>query len=308
MKQRLLITGFSGFLGANIAFFMKEKFDIAGAYYSHPVHVPGVCSFLADMKDPASIGRVVREFSPDVLFHGAAEANVDRCEAEHERARCLNVQGTENVIRSLKGLRTKLVYVSTDQVYGPGSGPHTEAEILAPVNVYGRSKLEGEGLALSRSDTVVMRTNFFGWDVFGQRSLAEWLLRELGTGRDVTGFRDALFSSLYTADLAGILERIISKDICGVYNVGASTALSKYAFLVLLAGKAGLPVERVHAGTLSQAGLRAPRNSDLSMDVSKLAAALDFRIPTAEEGIAGFVADHRRNVGGDLKRFFGVGA
>ena len=95
------------------------------------------------------------EIRPDIVVHAAALANVDACENDPEAARRLNVGMTENLLDAIAAEcpTCRFVYVSSDQVYD-GQGPHDEAS-PCPGNVYGRTKLEGEEVALKHPDSLV---------------------------------------------------------------------------------------------------------------------------------------------------------
>lgn len=138
---------------------------------------------------------------------------------------------------------------------------------------------------------MVLRTNFFGWGISPRRSLAQWLIDELKAGRDVQGFTDVIFSSLYTFDLAKLISKMLDKDLSGIYNCGSANAVSKYEFLMQLAKETGLNVQQIHTGSVDQFPLKAKRAKNLSMDVTKLAQDLAVDLPTSEESLDHFVAD-----------------
>ena len=70
-----------------------------------------------------------------------------------------NARSTETLVRALDGQPTRLVYVSSLAAIGPSPDgkPVNEDAVPNPVSSYGRSKLEGEKIAGSRPNTVIVR-------------------------------------------------------------------------------------------------------------------------------------------------------
>lgn len=295
-KKRILVTGVSGLLGSNLAFCLKDRYDILGLYHSRRISLAGVSSRWADLRSFCHTEVILREFNPHVVIHCAAQADVDTCELEPQRALESNVVSTTNLVKSLENFETKLIHISTDLVYdGSKQGLYSELDQSRPVNYYGITKLDAEREALKKERSLVLRTNFFGWGISPRRSLAQWLIEELKTGRDVQGFTDVYFSSLYTFDLAGLILKMIDKNLSGIYNCGSANAISKYEFLLQLAKKTGLNAQQIHAGSVDQFPFKAKRAKNLSMNVTKLAKDLAVRLPTSEESLDHFVADLGRD-------------
>ncbi len=294
-KQRLLLTGVSGLLGSNLAFCLKNEYDILGLYHSRRVSLKGVSSRWADLRSFYHTESILREFDPHVVVHCAAQADVESCEMEPERAAESNVFSTVNVVKSLEKSDAKFIHVSTDLVYDGIKGHHGETDPVKPLNYYGITKLDGERAALKNSGALVLRTNFFGWGISPRRSLAQWVLEELKANRPIQGFTDVYFSSLYTFDLAALLSEMIEKKLTGVYNVGSSTAISKFDFLTLVAKKAGLDPALIKPASVDQFPFKAKRAKDLSLDVGKVTKNLSHGLPTIEESIEHFVRDLNKN-------------
>ncbi|MCB9757489.1 MAG: SDR family oxidoreductase [Candidatus Omnitrophica bacterium] len=290
-KKRILITGVSGLLGSNLAFCLKDHYDIVGLYHSRRINLRGVLSRQVDMRSLPQMAAILREFNPHVVIHCAAQANVDLCEIDSQGAQEMNVVATANLVKSLENFETQLIHISTDLVYDGSKGLYSESDKVYPVNYYGVTKLESEKEALKKEGALVLRTNFFGWGILPRRSLAQWLIEELKAGRDVQGFTDVIFSSLYTFDLADLISKMMSRNLSGIYNCGSANAISKYEFLLQLAKKTGLKAEQIHAGFVDQFPLKAKRAKNLSMNVTKLAKDLAVRLPTSEESLDHFVAD-----------------
>jgi UDP-4-amino-4,6-dideoxy-N-acetyl-beta-L-altrosamine transaminase len=176
-------------------------------------------------------------------------------------------------------------------VYDGATGDFTECDPVNPPNYYGRSKYEGELEALKRENTLVLRTNIFGWNVQNKYSIAEWILHELMGNREITGFNDVFFSSIYNFKLAKILELAINKDFAGIYNCASSTSASKYEFAVHIADCFNLDRNLIKPMSVDEYPLIAKRGKNLTLNVDKLAKALNCNLPSIEESIEDFHRD-----------------
>lgn len=301
-NKRLLVTGVSGLLGSNLAYALRGNFDLTGVYNRHTVAIDGGRALKADLCDAHAVRAVLEDVKPDIIVHGAAQADVDRCEQQPAQAHAVNVTATKNLVDALKGMSTKLVYVSTDLVYSGEGVVCREDDKTAPRNQYARTKLEGEYAALQFPGALALRTNFFGLTLFeGKRSLAEWLIGEMSAGHAVKGFTDAIFSTIYTLDIAILLERLLEADAVGIYNLGSRNALSKYDFLVCLAKALGFKDGSISPVSMDSVPARAPRSKNLALDVSKLQSAAGD-VPTMEETIGHFARDYRQGMPQALRK------
>jgi len=115
-----------------------------------------------DLSDPDAIRRVVREAKPDVIVNPAAYTAVDRAESEPELARQINGVAPGVLAEEAKRTGALLVHYSTDYVFdGTKSTPYTEEDLPNPLNVYGRTKLEGErAVAAAGCRYLTLRTSW----------------------------------------------------------------------------------------------------------------------------------------------------
>ena len=107
-----------------------------------------------DITDKKAVEKIMSEIHPDAVIHCAAWTAVDLAEDEDkkEKVRAINAGGTKNIAEVCKKLDCKMTYISTDYVFdGQGIEPwEPDCKAYAPLNVYGKTKLEGE-LAVSET-------------------------------------------------------------------------------------------------------------------------------------------------------------
>lgn len=300
-KKRMLITGISGLLGNNLAFCLKDSYDILGVYHTHNVQMQGVKTCAADLALREGLVTPIREFEPEIIVHCVAQADVDRCEQYPQEAERTNVLATQNLMSHFNGHFVKMVYISTDLVYDGVTGNYSEDDPVNPLNWYGRTKFKAENEVLKREGSLVLRTNFFGWNIQDKYSLGEWVIHALSRKEKIQGFTDCIFSTIYTFELAKILDLAIKKDLCGVYNCASSTSISKYQFILEIASRLGLDKNLVKPISIDDFGFRAKRSKNLNFNTDKLARNLLIDIPPIDHSIDRFVEDFKKGIPGIIK-------
>lgn len=131
---------------------------------------------------------------------------------------------------------------------------------------------------------LVARTNFFGWSPSGTRSILEFFATAVRTGREAPGFTDFTVTSLYVADLVGILQRLVTDQRSGIVHVTSRDPLSKYAFGCEVAEALGGRTSLIRATSATNGhSMARPRN--LSLDTGLLRSWLGEEPPSQVEGI-----------------------
>jgi dTDP-4-dehydrorhamnose reductase len=148
---RVLLTGARGQLGADLARELEGRADVVAHDRS-----------TLDLAKPGEIAARVRDARPDVILNAAAYTAVDRAETEIDAARAVNAIAPGLLAAEAKRLGALLVHYSTDYVFdGTKPSPYLESDPTAPLNVYGRTKLEGEAaVGASGCDHAILRTSW----------------------------------------------------------------------------------------------------------------------------------------------------
>ena len=223
---------------------------------------------------------------PDLVVHAAALVDVDRRERDPSAAERLHVGTTRTIRDAIEPWGGTLIYISTDSVFdGRKVGAYMEEDQPAPQNAYAWTKAQGETVALMYRRATVLRTNIFGWSRAERMSLAEWTLRGLVEGSALTMFRDVHYTPIHVTQLAQVVRQVWERGLVGLYHAAGSTRLSKYDFALSLAATFGLGASNVHAGSVDDAGLAAPRPKNLALSSMRLAQAIGRPLPRASDGI-----------------------
>ena len=206
----------------------------------------------------------------DLVVHLAAMTNVDECEARPDAAFAVNADGTRHVAEAAAVAGARMVYVSTDYVFdGEKAGEYEEADAPSPINVYGRSKLEGERHVAAGEANLTVRTSW----IFGQgRNFVRTILGAAGRGDPLRVVADQRGRPTWAEDLAAALAFLLERSVTGIIHVAGSGPTGTWADLAevaLEAAGSSIRVERIdsetHARTAGRIVAPRPRNSALSL-------------------------------------------
>jgi len=134
MKRRILLTGKTGQVGSELLRLLPRLGEVVA-----PDRLE------LDLLNANDIRRAVREIRPEVIINAAAHTAVDAAETQQVDACALNANAPAVFAEEAMKLGAVLIHYSTDYVFdGSTSTPYEETDLVAPINVYGKTKLAGE--------------------------------------------------------------------------------------------------------------------------------------------------------------------
>ncbi|MBQ7549635.1 MAG: dTDP-4-dehydrorhamnose reductase [Clostridia bacterium] len=277
--MKILVTGCNGQLGHDVIKTLKKR--------NIECLATDVGDF--DITDALAARVFIEAYCPDAVIHCAAYTAVDRAEDDEENCRRVNVLGTENIAAVCADIGAKLLYVSTDYVYGGGSEPHEVGDPVAPINVYGKTKLEGELAVRKHTDRFfIVRTSW----VFGKNgsNFVKTMLR-LGEQRDsLTVVCDQIGSPTYTPDLAAVICDMVTTEKYGVYHATNENTCSWAEFAAAIMERAGLKTRIIPIPT-SEYKSRAQRPLNSVLSKRCLDEAGFERLPTWQNALDRYLVE-----------------
>ncbi|MCU1425258.1 MAG: rfbD [Microbacteriaceae bacterium] len=250
--MRYLVTGGRGMLGSDLSIALSGR------------DVTSLGSAELDITDREATLRAVRGF--DVVINAAAYVRVDDAESDEEAATAVNAAGVHNLALAAREAGAVLVHVSTDYVFdGTATSPYGEDEPRHPLGAYGRSKAEGERLALEAhpDGTYIVRT---AW-LYGEhgKNFARTML-QLAAGRPtVSVVADQVGQPTWSLDLARQIVALVDSGApVGIYHGTNAGETSWYGFARAIFQRSGLDPERVQP-TDSAAFVRPAPRPDYSV-------------------------------------------
>ena len=250
-----------------------------------------------DFRQPQGLAQTIQRVRPDVIVNAAAHTAVDKAESEPDLARTINALAPAVLAEEARKLGAWLVHYSTDYVFdGSGSRPWVEGDAPQPLNVYGRTKLEGEQMiAQSCERHLIFRTSW----VYGARggNFAKTMLR-LAQERERLTVIDDQFGAPTGADLLAdvtahaVRQVLRRREDAGVYHLVASgeTSWHGYAKLVIDSAQRLQSAIKIKATSIDPVPssefptpARRPHNSRL--DTTRVQATFGLRLPPWQQGV-----------------------
>lgn len=232
----------------------------------------------------------ILEKKPDIVVHCAAYTAVDKAESEQELAFTVNGLGTRWVAEACREIGAKMVYISTDYVFGgDGKIPYEINDEKNPVNIYGKSKLLGEDAVVALVDKhFIVRTSW----VFGinGNNFIKTMLKLAETRKVLRVVNDQIGSPTYTVDLAKLLADMIQTEKFGIYHATNEGFCSWAEFAREIFVQAGLDVDVEGIPTIEYpTPARRPFNSRLSK--KSLDEAGFNRLPSWQDAVTRYLAE-----------------
>ena len=282
--KRVLVTGAAGMLGTALYGTLKGRFDFRGVDKQRP-QSESPDFVLCDLTDQQKLRGVFDDFLPAVVIHCAALVSVDDCEKNKDAAYNLHVESTRELSLLAHDEGSHFIYISTDSVFnGQKKIPYNEDDTVAPLNTYARTKLEGEMAALEIDNSLVLRTNIFGWTP-ARKSFSEWVLDGIVHSRELNMFTDVLYTPISVYCLSDVILKCIEDDVYGLYHAGSNTVLSKYDFAMKVAAEYNLSTVSVNPVSKDKVNLAAARPGNMALNSSKLSRKLHSDMPDIDTSI-----------------------
>jgi len=243
---RYLVTGARGMLGHDL------QRALAGR------DVTAVDRPALDITDEAAVRDAVE--GVDIVINAAAYTKVDDAETHEPEARAINALGPSNLASAAAAVGARFVQFSTDYVFdGAATAPYPEDAPRHPVSAYGRTKAEGEELALAANpDTIVVRT---AW-LYGAHgpNFARTMLRLAAERPTVPVVDDQLGQPTWTNDLAEQVVALLDAAApAGIYHGTNSGQTTWYGFARTIFELGGHDPDRVQPTTSAEFVRPAPR-------------------------------------------------
>lgn len=242
----------------------------------------------ADLSDPAACAAVIRETGATAVINAAAYTAVDKAEDEEALATVVNGDAPGAMARAAADRGLPFLHVSTDYVFdGTGDVPWREADPVAPLNAYGRSKLKGEReIAAAGGAYAILRT---AW-VFSAHgnNFVKTMLRLSGERDSLRVVEDQVGCPTSARAIAGALWRMAGAmregHPGGLYHFGGQPPVSWCGFAAAIFERAGRDVALEGIPT-TEFPTPAARPSNSRLDCRAITADFGIEAPDWRAGL-----------------------
>jgi dTDP-4-dehydrorhamnose reductase len=247
-----------------------------------------------DLADTDALIAAVRGMKPDLIVNAGAYTAVDLAEKEAALASAVNAHAPGVLAEEARKIGAVLIHYSTDYVFdGSRTTPYSEDAPTAPINMYGKTKLDGErAIAAVGAAALVFRTSW----VYGMRG-RNFLLTILKLAEERDELRVVADQSgvpNWSRTLAEATARVVGGglpglvDRAGVYHLSAVGVASWYEFARAVVGD--VPKPRVVPIATADYPLPARRPAYGVLDTGRFSATFGFALPDWRISLASCLA------------------
>ena len=275
--RNILVTGVNGQLGKAIRKISKD-FDY-NFFFTDTESL--------DITDNNKLKKTVEEKKINIIINCAAYTAVDKAEEEQEKAYRVNAEAVENIANICKKKDILLIHISTDYVFdGKNYLPYQEDDAVNPINIYGKSKLQGEqAIQKIKPKSIIIRTSW----VYSEdgHNFVKSMLKLAKTQNDLKVIYDQIGSPTYAGDLARVILYMIQfpiKNKVEIYHYSNEGVCSWYdlAKAIFEIKNVNIQVEPITTDMFPTQAKR-PRYSLLSKD--KIKKHYNIKIPYWRESL-----------------------
>tara|TARA_B100001142_G_scaffold125797_1_gene127673 strand:+ start:282 stop:1169 length:888 start_codon:yes stop_codon:yes gene_type:complete len=280
MKKRVLITGGNGLLGRSIISCNENRFELL---------VTGKQKFLSngndnrysplDILDSNQCDKVFSKFKPDYVIHAAAMTHVDKCEEDPDTCNSVNVDGTNNILKTCEKYGSHLIFISTDFIFDGKNGSYSENSKPNPISIYGMSKWNAEKLIrTSTIDSSIVRTSLvMGYfEDLITSNIILWAREKLSKGQEISIVNDQIRTPTWSMDLAEGCFLLIENRALGIYNISGSEKFRISELIMRVADHGNYNSNLIKEVKTKELGQIAPRPLISDLDISKARRNIGF--------------------------------
>jgi dTDP-4-dehydrorhamnose reductase len=278
----LLITGIAGVPGYNALEYFQRRYpgQVVGIRQRENWKLVGTGIEACNAEDRDALAELFDRYQFRSVLDCAGNCALRACELAPELAWRINVEGVRNLLDVIGHGDVRLVHLSVDMVFsGDRPGGYVETDLTDPVTVYGKTMVAGEQLVLEHAPgACILRISLpMGVSFNGHAGAIDWIQSRFKKHRPATLYFDEFRTPTYTDCMNELYEVMLADRIAGLFHAGGPRRLCLFQVAQIINRIGGYRPEDVMGCLRHQAGPIPPRAGDVSMDSSKLTAALGYQ-------------------------------
>ena len=232
-----------------------------------------------DILDSNQCDKVFSKFKPDYVIHAAAMTHVDKCEEDPDTCNSVNVDGTNNILKTCEKYGSHLIFISTDFIFDGKNGSYSENSKPNPISIYGMSKWNAEKLIrTSTIDSSIVRTSLvMGYfEDLMTSNIILWAREKLSKGQEISIVNDQIRTPTWSMDLAKGCFLLIENRALGIYNISGSEKFRISELIMRVADHGNYNSNLIKEVKTKELGQIAPRPLISDLDISKARRNIGF--------------------------------
>ncbi len=288
-KPLVLITGSTGLLGKGMEETAPAGFRLLGLHQrAYEVKDSRMKHLVLDIRDKRAVDKLFAKHKFDAVVHAAGIASVDYVEKHYAESLESNIVGTLNITSACRKAGIHLIYVSTNAVFDGKKAPYREEDAVAPVNKYGKLKVDCEKIVQETLAhwTIARPILMYGWNHIATRpNPATWIYDKLMRGERVQLVGDVFENPLFNIPCGKAMWAMIKKKPSGIFHLGGKDTVNRHQFGLAIAKVFGLDAALIDkVGSDAFPGI-APRPPKTSFVVARMEKELGVPAVALEDGL-----------------------
>jgi dTDP-4-dehydrorhamnose reductase len=263
----ILVTGANGQLGKSIKSLVEQEKKSHSFVF--------VTRDQLDLSSPSNIKNYFETHKFDLIINCAAYTAVDRAENYPEEVDMINHIAVRKIAEIAKSDNIKLIHISTDFVFdGLKQKPYFESDASSPLNIYGKTKLEGENAILSimKFNAIIIRTSWV-YSEYGNNFVST-IIKLAQKNNNLNIVSDQMGTPTYAGDLGQAILNIIKNEkfnepnrVTEIYHYSNEGECSWYDFAKEVINISGIKctISSINSEDYPTAA-RRPRNTIMSKE------------------------------------------
>lgn len=233
MTRKILLFGSNGQVGTELSHILPNLGELI------PINRD-----LVDLTSETDIRNCIREYQPQFIVNAAAYTAVDKAESESSTAYQINAIAPSLMAEESKKINAQFIHISTDYVFdGKANKPYLESDLVNPLGVYGKSKLEGEEKIKENCDNYIILRTAWVYGKYGKGNFVKTMLRVGEERETIKVVMDQIGCPTHAEDIAIVIGKIIEgnqgeKSRQETYHFSNLGVCSWYDFAVNILRKA----------------------------------------------------------------------
>ena len=276
--KNILFFGGSSMLAYMWAKYWSKSYNISLGLNKRIININGTKSI--DTKNLELLRKTLISNKITHIINCAGLTSVEQCQKKPELAFYLNSDLPGKIATITSQLNIKLIQISTDHLFDGKEKNYNETSKPNPLNIYSKSKLEGEEKVIQNANkSLVIRTNFFGEGPRYKPSFSDTIIHHLKQNKKISLFKDVFYTPISIHSLADCIDKLIDNDSSGIFNVVGNERINKYEFGNIIANELNLDKKLINPIGINQKTDLVIRPHDMSLSNNKLLSSIQTQIP-----------------------------
>ena len=286
IKKKIIILGGASLLSYLWCNEVSDEFEI---YLVNNLQTTRYLKFpvlKVDLNSSSQFASLLEIYKIDIVVNTIGLTNVENCEADPDKAYFLNSILPGKIAKACFLAGKKLIHISTDHFYSDQIKIHTEEDKVSLVNIYAKSKYEGEINVLDNlSSALICRTNFFGYGPPHKKSFSDWIINAVTSQESIVLHNDVFYTPISSKNLAKISHELLDLNCCGIHNISSDNKISKYEFAVNLCEHLNISTKNIFSESIKNRSELMLRPTSMALSNKKISGILKKSIGGIENQI-----------------------